>query len=214
MPGIAEKLRARAALRHGPAERPPAARATARRAAPAAVALGLFLLAGCSLDYQDALAQEQAAENVPDTVAIGLVHKIHKDGRLSLQLEATRAESYNSRNQTVLTNAHFVEFDAKGDNSTEGRAKKVVFHTDTENAEISGTVHVHSAKEKGGVNAESLSWENKTKTLTAPPADTVIITKDDGSSLSGSGFKGDFKTRVVTFSGPVKGTYVRTDENK
>ena len=198
MPGIAEKVRARAALRH----------------LPAAAALVLFLLAGCSLDYRAAVAEGQAAENLPDTVAIGLVHKIHKDGRLSLQLEASRAESYNSRNQTILTDAHFVEFDAKGGTATEGKASKVIFHTDTENAEISGSVHVHSATEKGDVTAESLSWENKTKILTAPPAEIVAIIKDDGSSLSGSGFKGDFKTRMVTFSGPVKGTYVRTDENK
>jgi LPS export ABC transporter protein LptC len=176
--------------------------------------LCLCLIAGCSLDYQEALTGEQAAESQPDTVAIGLVHKIHKDGRLSLQLEASRAESYNSRSQTVLTDTHFVEFDSAGGAATEGTARRVIFHTDTENAEISGAVHVHSASEKGDVTAESLSWENKTKTLTAPPADTVTITKDDGSSLKGSGFKGDFKKREVTFSGPVKGTYVRTDENK
>jgi LPS export ABC transporter protein LptC len=191
-----------------------AARATVRCAVSAAAALCLFVLAGCSLDYEQTLAEEQAAENLPDTVAIGLVHKIHKDGRLSLQMEASRAESYNARNQTILTNTHFVEFDSHGAAATEGTAARVVFHTDTENAEISGRVHVHSAVEKGGVSAESLTWENKTKVLTAPSADTVTITKDDGSSLSGSGFKGDFRTRMVIFSGPVTGTYVRSDENK
>jgi LPS export ABC transporter protein LptC len=195
MPGIAEKIRARARL-------------------SAAIALCIALLAGCSLDYQEAVAEEQAADNLPDTVAIGLVHKIHKDGRLSLQLEASRAESYNSRSQTVLTDAHFVEFDSSGGTATEGTASRVIFHTDTQNAEITGKVHVHSSTEKGDVTAESLSWENKTKMLTAPPAETVKITKDDGSSLSGSGFKGDFGRREVTFSGPVEGTYVRTDENK
>jgi LPS export ABC transporter protein LptC len=214
MPGIAEKVRSRTGLSRGRADHRTSARATVRLAAPAAAALALCLLAGCSLDYQEATAAEQAAANTPDTVAIGLVHKIHKGGRLSLQLEASRAESYDSRNQTVLTNAHFVEFDVKGATATEGRARTVVFHSDTENAEISGAVHVHSTMEKGDVSADSLSWVNKTKILVAPPSETVTITKDDGSSLSGSGFKGDFRKREVTFSGPVKGTYVRTDENK
>lgn len=210
MPGIAEKVRARAGLRNGPA-RP---RPRARPKALLAVTCGLFLLAGCSLDYKEAVAVEQEEENVPDTVAIGVVHKIHKDGRLSLQLEASRAESFDARNQTILTDAHFVEFNSKGETATEGSADRVVFHTDTENAEISGSVHVHSTIEKGDVTAESLAWENKTKILTAPAAETVRIVKDDGSSLSGSGFKGDFNKREVTFSGPVQGTYVRTDENK
>ncbi len=205
MPGIAEETRSVAVLK------PHAARAG--RACLAA-GLCLLVLAACSLDYGEALAEEQTSQNLPDTVAIGIVHKIHKDGRLSLQLEATRAETYNASNQTVLSNAHFVEFDSKGGTATEGKANKVVFHTDTENAEISGAVHVHSNTEKGDVTAESLAWENKTKVLTAPEAETVVITKDDGSSLEGSGFKGDFRRRELTFSGPVKGTYVRTDDNK
>lgn len=152
--------------------------------------------------------EEQAPTGIPDTVATGLLHRIHKDGRLSLELEAARAETYNSKNTTILTDAHFVEFDETGGAATEGRAGKVVFHTDTENAEISGAVRVHSATEKGDVHADTLLWENKTKRLTAPPREQVRVRKDDGSSLVGSGFTGDFLSREVTFTGAVQGTYV------
>jgi hypothetical protein len=89
-----------------------------------------------------------------------------------------------------------------------------VYHTDTENAEISGKVSVHSASEKGDVSADSLSWANKEKLLTAPPGERVTIHKDDGTSISGRGFVGDFRTRQVTFSGPVQGTYVWQEETK
>ncbi len=106
-------------------------------------------------------------------MANGLLHRIHKDGRLSLELEAARAETYNAKNTTILTDAHFVEFDEKGGKATEGQARTVVFHSDTENAEISGAVRVHSAAEKGDVRADTLNWENKTKRLTAPPAEQV-----------------------------------------
>ena len=166
------------------------------------------VLAGCSIDYRGASVEEQAPEGIPDTVATGLLHRIHKDGRLSLELDAARAETYNSKNETVLTDAHFVEFDEKGGTATEGRARTVVFHSDTENAEITGAVRVHSAAEKGDVRADTLRWENKTKRLTAPPGEQVHIRKDDGSSLVGSGFTGDFRSRTVTFTGAVQGTYV------
>lgn len=172
-----------------------------------AVAIALAL-AGCSIDYKGASIEEPTSAGIPDTVARGLLHRIHKDGRLSLELEAARAETYNAKNTTILTDAHFVEFDEKGGAATEGRARTVVYHSDTENAEISGSVTVHSAVEKADVRAETLSWENKTKRLSAPPTEQVSIRKDDGSLLVGSGFKGDFRSREVTFTGAVRGTYV------
>ncbi len=165
-------------------------------------------LAGCSIDYRGATVDEQAPDGIPDTVATGLLHRVHKDGRLSLELDAARAETYNSKNTTILTDAHFIEFDEKGGTATEGHARTVVYHSDTENAEITGDVRVHSAAEKGNVSADTLHWENKTKRLTAPPTEQVRISKDDGTSLVGSGFSGDFLNREVTFTGAVRGTYV------
>ena len=173
------------------------------RALPLAI-----LLAGCSIDYKEASVEEQAPSGIPDTVAVGLLHRVHKDGRLSIELEAARAETWNAKNQTILTDAHFTEFDDKGGKATEGQARTVIFHSDTENAEISGDVHVYSAKEKGDVRADTLDWENKAKRLTAPPEEQVTIGKEDGSSLIGTGFTGDFMKRQVFFRGPVRGTYV------
>ncbi|MGA2477249.1 MAG: LPS export ABC transporter periplasmic protein LptC [Spirochaetia bacterium] len=175
-------------------------------------AAALLMVASCHLNYGQATTEETTPQGLPDTVAIGLVHKIHKDGRLSLELEAARAETFNADKTTVLTDARFVEYDAQGGKATEGQADKVVFHSDTENAEISGDVHVHSASEKGAVTASSLSWENKSKRLTAPPGEQVHISKDDGSFISGSGFVGDFRTRQLVFTGPVQGSYVSEEK--
>ena len=185
----------------------------ARGKALVAAAAASLLLAACHLSYEQATSEENTPSGLPDTVAIGLVHKIHKDGRLSLELDAARAETFNADKKTVLMNARFVEYDKEGGKATEGQANTVVFHTDTENAEISGNVRVHSASEKGQVQAASLAWENKAKRLTAPPGEQVHISKDDGSFISGSGFVGDFRTRQLTFTGPVVGSYV-WEENK
>lgn len=179
----------------------------------AACALGLAAaLAGCSIDYGEAAAEEKAAEGVPDTVAVDIVHRVHKDGHLSLELSATRAVGYDDKNETVLSDARFTAYDDKGEKSTDGQASTVVYHNDTENAEISGGVRVHSASEKGEVSTGSLNWENKTKKLTAPPAESVTIRKDDGSRLTGSGFSGDFSRRQLFFTGPVRGSYVYTPQ--
>ena len=41
-----------------------------------------------------------------------------------------------------------------------------------------------------------------------------MVKKDDGSFIQGTGFVGDFRTRQVTFSGPVEGTYVWEEKKK
>jgi LPS export ABC transporter protein LptC len=139
---------------------------------------------------------------------------VNRDGRLSLELTAARAETWNDAKETILSDARFVQFDDTGAQATEGEAKKVVFHTDTENADVTGGVRVRSETEKGTVTAENLSWDNDARTLRAPPDEVVSLRKDDGSSLSGTGFEGDFRRRELTFTGPVRGTYVRSDEEK
>jgi LPS export ABC transporter protein LptC len=174
----------------------------------------ILVAAGCSLNYEEPGVEQNGGEGVPDTVLVGVEHKIHRDGRLTMEVQAARAETYNDANQTILTDTSFVELDAKGSKATEGQAGRIVYHSDTENAEISGSVQVHSASEKGTVTAESLSWQNKQRLLAAPPTERVLLKKDDGSYISGSGFLGDFKKREITFSGPVQGMYVSEDKNK
>jgi LPS export ABC transporter protein LptC len=184
------------------------------RAAALSARAGLLLAAltaaACSIDG-GAPGEGQAAGEVPDTVAVGVVHRIHRDGRLSLELTASRAETWNETKKTILTDARFVEFDQAGAQATAGEAQKVIFHSDTENADISGGVRVRSEVEEGNVTAEALSWDNKARRLSAPAQDVVTLRKDDGTSISGSGFLGDFRTRELTFSGPVVGTYVDSE---
>lgn len=171
----------------------------------------LSFAAGCSLDYGAVTAEEKIAETIPDTVAIEVTHKVHQEGRLALSFEAGRVETYGALKKMVLSDVRFVEYGADRAQSTSGEARRVLYHTDTENAEISGSVRVRSEAEKAGIATESLAWENKRKKLTALPLARVVITKDDGSSITGRGFTGDFRTREVTFSGPVEGRYVWTE---
>jgi LPS export ABC transporter protein LptC len=185
-----------------------------RRRGRRAVIVLCLAVAGCSLDYGAVQGEEKIAETFPDTVAIEVTHKVHQDGRLAFEFEATRAETYGAQKRMVLEEVRFVEYGADSSPATSGSARRVVYHTDTENAEISGAVRVRSEAEKADIAAPAVSWENATRRLTALPDAVVRITKDDGSSITGTGFAGDFRTRQVSFSGPVKGTYVWTDEQK
>ncbi len=170
--------------------------------------LAVVFAGGCSLNYQATEVEAPDAESLPDTLAKGMTYRVVKGSHLSLQLEAASAETYNKKNQTILSNAHFAEFDDSGEKVTDGRAGTVVFHTDTENAEISGSVFVSSKTEKGSISTDSVSWQKDQKLLTADPDERVLVRKDDGSYIAGRGFVGDFRTKEVRFSGPVEGAYV------
>ena len=178
----------------------------------AAAALSASVLASCSLDYEGASLEEGMPERLPDTVATGLVHRVVKNSRTVLELTANRAETWDAQHRTVIDGASFVEYDQAGTMAVEGSAGRVVFHTDTEDAEISGRVRVYSAREEAGIETEALAWKSKPRLLTAPVHDRVIISSDNGSRLEGTGFVGDFRRREFVFTGPVQGTYVWTDE--
>lgn len=168
--------------------------------------------AGCSLDYSSAQVEVEADQSIPDTISVGIIYRMVKNSRPVIELKADRAETYNARKETILTAARFTEFDKEGGIATDGRAQSVVYYTETENAEISGSVYVHSAAEEGSISTDSLSWENKTRILTADPDALVVVKKDDGSYISGRGFVGDFRVKEVRFSGPVEGKYVYEKE--
>jgi LPS export ABC transporter protein LptC len=170
-----------------------------------------LLAVSCSVENEAAQSGNTTSAGIPDTVAVNLVHRVSQNGRLTLELTAARAETFNDTKQTIMTGARFTEFDDKGAPTTAGTAGRVVYHSDTENADISGGVRVRSEVEKGVVTADALSWVNKEKRLGAPPEEVVTLRKDDGTSLVGTGFNGDFRTRELVFTGPVKGTYVSTD---
>jgi len=196
------------------AVRKPAAAISAARVLLAAAALSASVLASCSLDYEGASLEEGMPERLPDTVATGLVHRVVKNSRTLLELTADRAETWDAQHRTVIDGASFVEYDQAGTMAVEGSAGRVVFHTDTEDAEISGRVRVYSAREEAGIETEALAWKSEPRLLTAPVHDRVVITSDDGSRLEGTGFVGDLRRREFVFSGPVRGTYVWTDEEE
>lgn len=177
-------------------------------------AIAAALLASCSLDYSGAEIEEAATERLPDTVATGLVHRVVKNSRTALEIAADRAETWEAPRRTVLEGASFIEYSRDGSPAVEGRAGRVVFHTDTEDAEISGRVSVYSHLEEAGIETEALDWKSDPRLLTAPPRNRVVITGDDGSRLEGTGFTGDFRRREFVFTGPVQGTYVWTREEE
>ncbi len=179
------------------------------------LAFSLFLaaLTGCSIDYRSAEIAQKLPENVPDTVLTNFTSTTMRGQLPYFRIHAKSAESFGKKNETILTDVSFEEFDNKGKIVAEGKANHAVYFTDTQNAELSGDLSMYSLAEHARFSTDYLAWNNDDKTLTGKPHAVVIIRKDTGSFLEGRGFKADTRTRSLEFSDGVEGTWVG-DSNK
>ncbi len=189
-------------------------RLTRRRwAAAAALALAMGLT-GCSFDYEPATVAERLAEEIPDTILEKFSQTVVRDGKPQLVLEAGEARTYRASNRVLLRGARFSEYDSQGELAIEGRAERAVFHTDTENAEFSGEIVLYSARDKATLRATVLDWEREHRFARGGPDSAVIVEKDDGSRIEGSGFEADFRTHTIRFASGVRGTVVREEKGE
>jgi LPS export ABC transporter protein LptC len=194
------------------ARRLPALLAAARAAAAvAATALAAALAGACSLNYEQAKVAEQLAPEIPDTVMLGFTHTVVSDGRVWVRLWAQRAEGYDQAKKIVLTGVRFQEFDSQGQLATEGVADRAVYHSDSENAEVSGHILIRALGEKASLSAESLSWVRAGRRLSSGAGQLVRLAKEDGSFLEGRGFQADFSRRRLEFSQGASGGYVEAE---
>jgi hypothetical protein len=144
------------------------------------------LLASCSLDYEQARVAESIPEQIPETILFDFIH-------------------------TVML---FREYDGQGGLRTEARAEQAVFHTDSENASVSGSIVIYSTEEQAELQASRLTWIREGRRLVADDGQTVRLQKDDGSFVEGQGFSADFRRKKLEFASRVRGSYVWEEENE
>jgi LPS export ABC transporter protein LptC len=176
------------------------------------LAIAALCISACSLDYEDAMVQETMAESVPDVVLRNVEHNVVREGKVTAHLEATQATQYEKRNETLLENVYFRESSDEGELLTEMWADKATWHSDTEDAEASGDIYVHSFKEEAEVYAQSLRWKKADRTLVAGETEQVVLRRDDGSELRGTGFSADFRSNEIRLKA-AHGVYIY-DEDK
>jgi LPS export ABC transporter protein LptC len=183
-----------------------------RNAKGACLLFCILFGAGCSLDYREAQQSEVMLESVPDVVFRRFVHIAVNGEIMVFRLEAREARLFNKKKMTVLSDVRFIEYDDAGASAIEGRAREAVFHTDTENAELSGDVYGYSVADKVGFYADQLVWLKDDRILKSTGGATVRIKKDDGSFIEGSYFAVDARRKSLTYNAAVRGTYFHEND--
>jgi LPS export ABC transporter protein LptC len=178
-----------------------------------------FVFSACSLDYGSDLA-EDLGDGIPDTVVLDFSHTVVENGVPRFRLEAARGESYQSLKKMKLTDVRFTEYSASEaeksgvEIATEGHADSAVFYTDTESAELSGAVRFYSAADGVTVESGYLKWDGEARILESRAETVTSLSDDDGTKLSGSGFKADAARKSFSFDNRADGRYVAPAEEK
>lgn len=176
-----------------------------------------FLLAGliftgCSLDYSDSNMAEKLSENIPNTIIYKYETIEIQKGSPVMQIKAQKAEVYNSKEETYLTD---VEFNNYKDNkiTTSGKSTHAVLHMKSGDAEINGSIEIISNEDESFLKAESLLWRDRDKTLSSNLQDSVTVVDKNGSKLDGFGFSAEIKRKTIFFKNEIKGEFISNDEN-
>ena len=174
----------------------------------------VFVCASCSINYRDGQIVEDLEDTVPNIRMTGLRHRVATKDRLIMEMTVQSSESYEGVKRISLSGVIFREYGQDGELTAEGRADRVIYYTDTKNAEIAGNVELVSHREKGGIRAQSLYWDDARRFLSSLPDEQTEIFDEDGSHFSGKGFQADIKRLIVSFLETVDGNYVVADENE
>ena len=166
-----------------------------------------ILIAACSFDYTSGTAEALLAE-VPDTILHNVSHVVVRDGAIIAEIDSARLENFSADQLSVLTNVTYREFDRNGNLTNHGRADRATIHTETDDAEVSGTIQLRSETQEATISAGQLVWDDDARTLTSPPQDLVELKRDDGSQVSGRGLEILVRRRTLRFAGRVDGTIV------
>ena len=162
------------------------------------------------MEYNDIEIKDKFDENIPDNIIENFSYTSVDNGSIVFRLYSEKAENYNQKNETILDKVVFREYNINNDIVTEGTAEKGLIHTDSDDAELTGT-RIYSTENEAEINAEYLYWNDANKTLNSSENGIVKLFKDSGTQISGTGFKGDLKTKIFNFERDVTGIYKYED---
>ncbi len=161
------------------------------------------LIFSCSLEYENSVSEE-LSETIPSSILFNVAQVQVKNGSPRASFSAQEARIWEEREDTELYKVEFLEFDGHRSIITRGVADYLLIDKNN-NATITGNISGYSAQNEAAMVADSLQWEDETRSLKSLNESSVEISMDEGSVLKGNGFTADFYTNTIIFSSQVEG---------
>lgn len=172
------------------------------------------LLAGCSFSY-DSFPQNEDHPNLvmenPEYVRIN-------SGNPEIRVNAEEIRHYETKHSMELDNFSFEQYNAAPEGQEEipginarGKVALARMETDTNNFFASGGVTIEVVSEDFSMETEEISWQNDERLLKAPGK--VSLTRSNGTTIQGTGFSADVRSRNWEFESEVEGSIIEDDNN-
>ncbi|MCK5672205.1 MAG: LPS export ABC transporter periplasmic protein LptC [Spirochaetales bacterium] len=174
--------------------------------------LFISLFSSCSMQYDEIDLDKELGDNIPDNIIENFSYTSVDNGNIIFRMYSIKAENYSKRNETILNNIVFREYNLHNEIVTEGTAEKGLIHTDTDDAELTGSLIIYSTENEAEITADYLYWNDSEKTLTGSENGYVKLLKNSGTQITGTGFSGDMKSKKFIFENNVKGIYHYEDD--
>ncbi len=188
---------------HGPGRECPGAGSGMRAQAAILAALLVCSAASCSFDYGGGAPSGTEA---PSAVFSGYVRSEMTKGAKTFEVRAGRAEYYDRERVIRLQDISFREFDPEtGTVKSEGTAERVLYRTDTGDAEMTGRIRMASTAEDAVFETTYLRYNDAAGTLEGKPDGVVMVRIGSGSWIRGAGFMADIAARSFALREGVEG---------
>ncbi|MCL1814314.1 MAG: LPS export ABC transporter periplasmic protein LptC [Treponema sp.] len=172
-----------------------------------------ILLAACSFNYDTVTQDDNESSLIMENTEYTRMVK----GNPEIQIRAEEVRRYETKHSMELDNFSFEQYNAAPerqetipDINARGSAAQARIETDTNNLFIAGGVNIEVISENITIETEELSWQDGDRILRAPGM--VNITRTDGTTLKGTGFTAEARTRSWEFESSVEGLVVEEDK--
>ncbi|NNM54071.1 MAG: LPS export ABC transporter periplasmic protein LptC [Spirochaetales bacterium] len=172
----------------------------------------VLLFLSCSFKYEDWGVKNP--NQIPQTVMTDFVEKNIKNGKVQYEFQGQKIETYDALKEWRLKDVTFQQYDDSGKLLSKGSVADALIHTDTHDAVMKGQVNLWSASQATSVSTSDVSWTQNLKILQVAPDATVVLKKDDGSTLSGLGLVLDFRDNELKLQGPIVGLWKTDTKNE
>jgi hypothetical protein len=136
-----------------------------------------------------------------------------RGGNPDLRVRAEEASRHEEKHSMELLAFSFEQFDSSVQSAgedpplnTRGGAGSARIELDTGNFSMDGGVFIESLTEDITIETPSVTWEDAEKRLRAPGE--VMVTRSDGTALSGRILSADMRRKSWEFDGAVGGTII------
>ncbi len=175
------------------------------------LSISILVFFSCSMDYGDLRNNNTIGDDVPDSIIRDFLYTSVDNGNAVFRIYAAESKNYSQKNETQLKKVVFQELNSKKEIITQGTAEKGIIHTESNDAELSGSIIIYSADNEAEISSEYLYWKDSEKMLSGSENGKVKVLKDSGTEISGQGFTGDLKTKTFRFEKFVRGVYHNED---